>query len=158
MEANKSGHGPVRPAEKLLLEPWQSVWRVVYGFGVALLIERLLGTQISLWGWLLTLLGALVVLRVAPLVGRKALPFSKEIEAVWFGQRQLGRQYDSYQWAKLLWLGIGIGTYVVLAGRFGNPVGGIALVCILAGAVGTIMWLRVQARMATSGGGQNERK
>jgi hypothetical protein len=125
---------------------------------VALLIERLLGPQISLGGWLLMLLSALVVLRVAPLIGRKALPFSKEIEAVWFGQRQLGRQYDSYQWAKLLWLGIGIGIYVVLTGGFGNPVGGVALVCILAGAIATITWLRVQAREATSGVRQNERK
>jgi hypothetical protein len=144
MEANNSKGESVRSIEKLLLEPWQSVFRVVYGFFVALVIARWRGPDISMWEWILLILGALILLRLVPMIARKALPFSKAVKAAWFEQRQLAKRYDSFQWAKLLWIGIGIGAYAVFAGRLRAQEGTLALVCILAGGLGTVMWRRAQ--------------
>lgn len=136
---------PVRTVEKLLLEPWQSVFRIAYGFGVALLIQRLRPGAVPMWELLLLFLAALFLLRIMPLVPRKVLPFSKALKAAWFEQRQLAKRYDSYQWAKLLWIGFGIGAHVLYSGRPQTNEGALALACILAGGLGTMMWLRAQA-------------
>ena len=144
MEANNSKGESVRSIEKLLLEPWQSVFRVVYGFFVARVIARWRGPDISMWEWIVFILGALILLRLVPMIARKALPFSKAVKAAWFDQRQLAKRYDSFQWAKLLWIGIGIGAYAVFAGRLRAQEGTLALVCILAGGLGTVIWRRAQ--------------
>jgi hypothetical protein len=147
MESDNSKGAPVRSIEKLLLEPWQSVFRIAYGFSVGLVVARWRGVDISRWEWVLMFLGALVLLRLVPIIGRKVLPFSKAAKAAWFDQRQLAKRYDSYQWAKLLWIGIGIGGYAVYAGRLRAHEGTLALACILAGGLGTVMWLRAQAEV-----------
>lgn len=145
MEANNSKGESVRSIERLLLEPWQSVFRVAYGFFVALLIVHWRGRDISMWEWILLFLGALILLRLAPIIARKALPFSKAVKAVWFEQRQLAKRFDSFQWAKLLWLGIGVGAHVIYAGRLMAQEGMLALACIVAGGLGAVMWWRAQA-------------
>lgn len=145
METNDSKVESVRSIEKLLLEPWQSVFRIVYGFSVALAIARWRGVDHSWWEWVLMFLGALVLLRLAPIIARKALPFSTAVKAAWFDQRQLAKRYDSYQWAKLLWIGIGVGAYAVYAGRLRAQEGTLALTSIVVGGLGTMMWLRAQA-------------
>jgi len=145
MEASDSKGASVRAVEKLLLEPWQSVFRVAYGFCLPLVITRWRGEDISWWEWALLFLVALVLLRVLPMGPRKVLPFSKALKSVWFDQRQLAKRYDSYQWAKLLWIGIGIGAYAAYAGKLRAQEGILALACSLAGGLGTMMWLHAQA-------------
>jgi hypothetical protein len=145
MEASDSKGASVRAVEKLLLEPWQSIFRIAYGFCLPLVITRWRGEDIPWWEWALLFLVALVLLRVLPMGPRKVLPFSKALKSVWFDQRQLAKRYDSYQWAKLLWIGIGIGAHAAYAGRLRAQEGTLALACILAGGLGTMMWLRAQA-------------
>jgi hypothetical protein len=145
MESDNAKGESVRSVEKLLLEPWQSVFRIGYGFCLSLAIARWWGVNISWWELILLFLAALVLLRVAPMLPRRALPFSKAVRAAWFDQRQLAKRYDSYQWAKLLWIGMGIGAHAIYAERLRGQEGALALVCILAGGLGTVMWLRAQA-------------
>ena len=144
MESDNSKGDSVRPVEKLMLEPWQSGFRIPYGFCLSLVISRWRGVDISWWELFLLFLASLVLLRVAPIIPRKVLPFSKAIKSAWFDQRQLAKRYDSYQWAKLLWIGIGIGAHAAFAGSLLNRVGVLAAGCILAGGLGMIVWLRAQ--------------
>ncbi len=148
MESENPMVGIVRPAEKLLLEPWQSGFRMAYGFCLLMLIVKWRGTQIPWWELLLLFLGALVVLRIAPLLPRKILPFSATLKGEWFKQRQLAKHYDSYQWAKLLWIGAGMTAYAIKTGRIQERDGVLALSCVATGIVGTVLWKRVQAAVA----------
>lgn len=144
----------LRGPERLLLEPWQSALRFFFGFGVLDVATRCRVTvAMSFWQLCALLLAALLALRVACLLVRNLLPFSSRLKDAWFDQRQLAKRFDSYQWAKLLWIGLGMATYVAYLGRLPSKEAALALVCIVAGAVGTLCWRRAQtATRRTSSG------
>lgn len=151
MATHNSKAGAVRSAERLLLEPWQSGFRMAYGFCLLAVTAKWRGTQIPWWELLLLFLGALVALRIAPMLPRKIFPFSAAVKAAWFNQRQLAKQYDSYQWAKLLWIGAGMTAHTARTGRMQEQEGVLALACIAAGILGTVLWKRTQAAVARTG-------
>ena len=61
------------------------------------------------------LLAGLFLLRLVPAALRRLLPFSTETQDVWRERRRLGKRYDSYQWRKLLWIGLGISLNVLFS-------------------------------------------
>jgi hypothetical protein len=86
------------------------------------------------------LLAILLMLRVAPVLIRRLVPFSDWAQRTWAERRELSRRYDSYQWRKLLWVGLGLALYVALSWEATSLRIAISLTCILAGALGLARW------------------
>ncbi|HXF52637.1 MAG TPA: hypothetical protein VNK52_00805 [Hyphomicrobiaceae bacterium] len=135
--------------ERFLLEIDEGVfgalYRAIIGFAALPAMRLLLGDGASDWFIVPFLLAILLALRLVPAVLRKLLAFSQPVQEVWAARRRLAKQYDSYQWRKLLWIGVGLALYTALSGQFST--GGLATsaFCILGGALGTVRWWAVAA-------------
>src|SRR5687767_6602602 len=101
--------------------PWSEVSRAVIGFIALPIFAALFGTPTSGRTLYLFFLGLLLALRLVPAVFRKLLPFPDEVRVRWTERRNLAKRYDSFQWQKLFWLGLGLGSYVVLFGVVWPP-------------------------------------
>ncbi len=98
-----------------------SAWRLACAF--RRLFARLSGGSDQIWIDLVLFLALLIGLRVVPAVLRELLPFSAEAKQIWFDRRQIAKRYDSYQWQKLFWVGLGLLPYAVNGGlRTGEAV------------------------------------
>jgi hypothetical protein len=88
---------------------------------------------------------ALIGLRVIPAVLRKLLPFSAEAKKIWSDRRQIAKVYDSYQWQKLFWIGVGLLPYAAVGGglRTGETV--LTVICLAGGGAGLLIWRRINA-------------
>ena len=73
--------------------------------------RALSGDADRIWIDLALFLALLIGLRVGPAVLRKVLPFSAEAKQIWLDRRQIAKKYDSYQWQKLFWVGLGLLPY-----------------------------------------------
>jgi hypothetical protein len=73
---------------------------------------------------------------------RRIVPASTVVRTHWEWRRTLARHYDSYQWRKLLWFGIGI--MMADAPRWPHTTAPLALglACIAAGVAAEIVWRR----------------
>jgi hypothetical protein len=89
----------------------------------------------------------LVAVRLVPFIFRRLLPFSREVTSNWSRRRRLAKRFDSYQWQKLLWIGVGLTSYIVVAADYGGSSCALAAFCLLSGGFGLAIWSRV--RMAT---------
>jgi uncharacterized membrane protein YfcA len=121
--------------------------RVVLGYFFVSIVEVVrpgagLGT-LSAW-----LLVALFAVKVAAAAGRRAAPASADVRAHWEWRRNLARYYDSYQWRKLVWFGIGI----MIGAAMGSPGTRqqwiLGLVCFAAGAAAEPLWRRHRLALA----------
>lgn len=120
--------------------PFGEVYRVVLGFSI-LSLHRLVDQDgRSSWVLFVSFLGVLLALRLIPAVVRHILPFSEQVQRIWYGRRQLAKRYDSYQWQKLLWIGLGLGCYIGLSGRLSGPPVALAAMCLVAGGAGLLCW------------------
>ena len=90
-------------------------------------------------------LALLIGLRVGPAVLRKLLPFSDEGKQIWFDRRQLAKRYDSYQWRKLFWVGLGQLLYAAVGGGLMTGEWLLTAVCLIGGGAGLIIWRRNNA-------------
>lgn len=142
-----------RNFEQLLIGPGQSALRAVLGFALAWVSAPWrAAAQPSFWTLLALLLAVLLALRLLLTAIRNILPFSQHLKAAWFQQRQLAKRFDSYQWSKLLWFGLGLATW--LATQTQRRPGEIALVvvCLAAGSAGTFFWRRASAALVPAAG------
>jgi len=87
----------------------------------------------------------LIGLRVGPAVLRKLLPFSAEAKQIWLDRRQIAKKYDSYQWQKLFWVGLGLLPYANAGGglKAGEMV--LTAICLIRGCAGLLIWRRINA-------------
>ena len=120
--------------------PLNAAYRTLIGFVFFPLYIHLFGPTTSFWRLSLFLLAVLVLLRLVPAVLRHLLPFSGEVKAMWKEQRQLAKRYDSFQWQKLFWIGLGLTAYLPLGGGFSPPQLTLAGVCLVSGALGLWVW------------------
>ncbi len=139
--------GQIHPVERFLLlaeqPPWQAVYRAAIGFLSLPLYFRWYGEDGPVWALVLFIVGVLFLLRLVPAILRQVLPFSKEIQLLWSRQRQLAKQYDSYQWRKLFWIGLGFAGYLAFSRRLrGDPLV-LVSVCLVAGGLGLVVWRKV---------------
>ena len=104
--------------------PWGGIYRLVIGFLAPVAASFLLGDEGSGWALVPFLVGALLTLRVVPALFRKMMPFSDAAREVWAERRQMAKRYDSYQWRKLFWIGVGLALYTTLSGKLYLPRGG----------------------------------
>jgi hypothetical protein len=125
---------------------WGAVSRVMLGLAVPPVFPMLLGDHPSIWAYLALFLALLLGLRLGPAVVRLLLPFSPEAKEIWSERRFLAKRYDSYQWQKLFWIGLGMLPYVIVAwgARQGELV--VAALALIAGGVGQVVWHNVRAR------------
>ena len=138
----------MRAVEKALVgvtaAPWHAGYLVPTGFAILATFDALFGADGSLSSLLLVFFGALLALRLAPAMLRRALPVSREVHSAWFRHRVLAKNYDSYQWQKLLWIGAGMATYLVFSAHRDVVQAGLTVGSIVAGTIGMALWRRVR--------------
>ena len=83
--------------------------------------------------------GVLFALRVVPAILRKALPFSRQVTVIWAERRRMAKRFDSYQWQKLFWFGIGLAAYAISPGEFGGIARALTVFCLVSGALGFLV-------------------
>lgn len=126
--------------------PWHVLYWVVIGFCFVLLFRSLFSAASSglfVGCFLLTLFG----LRVGPALLRRLIPFSKEVQEMWALRRQWAKLYDSYQWRKLLWIGLGMAAGATFVHRTLGYEMTVAAFCIIVGSLGTVFWRRRKRQM-----------
>ena len=124
---------------------WSAVSRVVLGFCIAPVFRAATGEYDRIWVTLALFLGLLIGLRVIPAVLRMILPFSAETKAIWFQRRQVAKRYDSYQWQKLFWVGVGLLAYAAIGGGLHTGEQVLALICLVGGGAGLALWRKAEA-------------
>jgi hypothetical protein len=140
---------PIGAVERVLLaiddDAFGALSRVAIGFATLPAMSLLLGSNISDWTVVPFLLSILLLLRLVPAVVRKLVPFSGAVQEAWAVRRRLAKQYDSYQWRKLMWIGIGLALYTAVSGQFSAARVVVCSACLLAGMVGMLRWRLVSA-------------
>jgi hypothetical protein len=122
--------------------PIQPLYQAIIGSIVVPAFARTIGGTVD-WRLVPFFLAVLAAVRVVPAVLRHVLPLPAEVKAHWFRQRALAKRYDSYQWRKLFWFGLGLAAYVALFDRGGRVEQALALVCLVSGALGLVVWRQV---------------
>ena len=138
--------------EQLLVKlddgPWTACSRALLGFLIVPAASQLIGeTARTAWGLAGFFLGALFLVRLVPAVARAVVPFSQASLNVWGYRRGLGKRYDSYQWQKLLWVGLGMFGQILVAREFPRAAVTLSMLCIGTGLVGLIAWRTVDVRI-----------
>lgn len=128
-----------------------ALYRVAIGFAALPAMSFLLGRDASDWLLIPFLLVILLALRFGPAVLRRVLPMSGAVKDVWAQRRRVAKRYNSYQWRKLMWIGLGLALYVAVSGQFTSTRIGIVLGCLLAGAAGTARWYAVCSNDKSAG-------
>jgi len=121
--------------------PWPDAFRIMFGYFLGASWSRLRDNTPS-WSVFPYFLMMLIALRLAPAIVRRLVPFGAQLQATWFEKRQLAKRFDSYQWRKLIWLGVGLTIYVLLSGQLVGHVIIVTVICLLSGASGLWMWER----------------
>ena len=120
--------------------PWSAIYRLGIGFLVLPFYTLCLGRDGSFRSLGLFFLGVLVALKLVPAISRRVLPFTGETQALWTQQRQLTKLYDSYQWQKLFWIGLGMASFMALSADRGLPRVALASACLVTGGCGLAVW------------------
>lgn len=124
---------------KLEDAPWHAAYRVLIGF-CFVLIAKAFQPDLPAGLFLAFLAVVLFGLRVGPALIRRAVPFSKAAQERWALRRYWAKLYDSYQWQKLLWIGVGMALGAVLTRRVNGYEMAVAAFCVLSGALGAVFW------------------
>ena len=85
-------------------------------------------------------------------VARKVLPATPAVRTHWEWRRNLARYYDSYQWRKLVWFGVGILAAAGASRQQGAWEIRLGAACILSGALAEVVWRRQRLTTAPAGG------
>src|SRR5687767_13045448 len=102
---------------KLDAPPLNGLLRVVLGLLLLPVYDLICRGRCPGWGFILFFVLVLLALRTVPVVFRKILPFSKAAQDIWANRRRWAKLYDSYQWQKLFWIGIGLALYIAKVGN-----------------------------------------
>ena len=129
--------------------PVSALIRLALGYAIAPFGESL--AEPDAIGWRISLLyvAVLVMMRILPGLLRWAVTFPPEATAVWVHRRQLAKRFDSYQWRKLLWFGIGMAAYVAITERVEPWTVVLAALSVGVGLLGEVLW-QARARAATA--------
>ena len=126
-----------------------ALWRTALGAGFTLAMIHS-PMPIPAWAVPLLFLATLFSIKVGAAVARKVVPASAEVRLDWERRRNLARGYDSYQWRKLLWFGLGI-----LAVASWTPPADwqipLGVACAFSGGVAQIVWRRTAPLLTVDG-------
>ena len=130
--------------------PWAVLYRIPIGYGIIPLSTAVFGVRGLGWGLAVMFLVVLAALRVGPGILRRGLPCSNAIKTIWGERRVLARRYDSYQWRKMLGLGLGMALYLALAHELSLWAVLLAGGSVIGGAAGVGLWHRHSAEVPKS--------
>ena len=144
----------LNPIEQILTRlgdyPGLGILYTAVGAAILMAWDRI-GAAEPAWLLLPFFAAVLILLRVVPAGFRIALPFSQEAAEIWREQRNAGRLYDSYQWQKLFWVGLGMAGYLLVA-KNPNPLKmGLMLGCLLGGGAGLFIYQEIVRRKESAG-------
>jgi hypothetical protein len=135
---------------RLDLPPWGGLFRVTVGYLTFPAWSRLTNNVSSDWTLFPFLLAVLGALRVISLVLRRLLPCSEPVQAVWAARRRLAKRFDSYQWRKLFWIGLGLALYALLSGQRSEGLVTLTFICLFSGSIGLGIWRHRRAQLGAS--------
>ncbi len=124
-------------------QPWAAAWRMLLGAAMPPVFSALAGGNGSVGLYLVLFIALLMTLRVAPALLRFTLPLSPEAKEIWRKRRFIAKDYDSYQWQKLFWMGLGILSHAVVGGDLGLAGYTLAAICLVGGGAGLVNWIRI---------------
>lgn len=134
----------MRLMERMLVNldqsPWHAVYRIAIGLTLIPAWNVVFGNDPTLWALLMSFLGILLSLRVLPAVIRRVLPFSADVRKAWAVRRERGKRYDSYQWQKLFWIGVGLAAYACFANEQRPSIRFLTMFCLMVGFGGLAAW------------------
>ena len=136
----------LRRFERILAGPGQDALRVLCGFLLVPILSTWPQPEPTFFELLWLFLGCLLSIRVAALGLRRLPLFSPALRAKWSRPRALAKRYDSFQWAKLLWIGVGMAVYVFYAGSIRTPQSALAVLSVGGGGLGAFFWRRCRLR------------
>jgi hypothetical protein len=134
-------------ALKLDSAPLNAIWRLLFGFALYPAYNLLCDEKCPPWFFLAYILFILVALRALPIVFRKLIKFSAEAQMTWADRRQLAKVYDSFQWRKLFWMGLGLGGYLLCANVHHDFATCTALLFTIGGGFGLLTWVSISRKM-----------
>ena len=120
--------------------PWCALYRMLAGYLMVPVYGALNGGDLCGAKFLIWFSGVLVGLRLLPALIRKAVPFPDQVKAAWAERRQLAKEFDSYQWQKLLWFGVGMSGYISIGRPLGAAPKLLAVFCLISGGIGLLVW------------------
>ena len=140
---------PLAPVERLLVRieelPGEALYRMAIGFVVLPAFSLVFGKHGGGWALGAFFAGLLFILKLLPAIGRRLLGFSSQIQAIWSARRQMAKRYDSYQWQKLFWLGLGLAADMAVSGDLRRSRVFLTAGCVVAGAAGLAVWRKRRA-------------
>ena len=125
-----------------------ALYRVVIGVLFLPALMAVSGDLVSGWGLFAAFAVLLAGLRIVPAVIRTLLPFPAPVRAAWSQRRDIAKSYDSYQWQKLFWMGLGLAAYLIVQGEFAPQPLALTATCLVAGAFGLLTWRTRRPRTA----------
>lgn len=123
--------------------PWSAVWRVLLGFAIPPVFSAISGGNDAVWIHIALFIGLLAALRIVPALLRFTLPFSPDTKEIWRRRRFIAKEYDSHQWQKLFWIGLGMLPHCFADGGLGLGELAIVAICLVGGGAGLWAWLKV---------------
>jgi hypothetical protein len=120
--------------------PLDAVLRALLGFACIPILSFLHQDVRSAWVLATGLLVLMLSLRIVPVFLRKLLPWPPEVKAVWDERRQIAKRYDSFQWQKLFFIGLGLATYLLVSQAWSSSAISVSSFCVLFGAIGLARW------------------
>jgi hypothetical protein len=122
--------------------PWSAINRAAFGLSLPPVFDVLFAADTSPWTFVAFFVVLLLLLRVVPALLRLALPFSAHVKEIWAERRALAKRYDSYQWRKLFWIGLGLLPHLAIGETsYGEWV--VTIACLVGGSVGLSIWQKV---------------
>lgn len=132
--------------------PFGALYRVAIGLAIIPAMSLVWENRDSDWTLVPFLLAVLMLLRVLPAIVRMLVPFSDSARIVWAARRRMAKQHDSYQWRKLLWIGVGLALYTAASDQLWRSRIVVCSICLLTGVFGMLRW-RVVSRQQRSATG-----
>ena len=120
--------------------PVGALIRLAIGYAIAPFGEFLAEPDGIGWRVLPLFVAVLVMMRVLPGLLRKVVTFPPEATAVWVQRRQLAKRFDSYQWRKVLWFGIGMAASAAITEGVEPWTVVLTAASVGAGLLGEITW------------------
>ena len=120
--------------------PFDAVLRALLGFACIPILSLLRQDVRSAWVLTIGLLVLMLSLRIVPVFLRKLLPWSPKVKAVWDERRQIAKRYDSFQWQKLVFIGLGLACYMLVSQELLTSAIPVSGFCVLFGVIGLVRW------------------
>jgi len=128
----------------VLLEqaPWNVLYRIGIGYALVPVVSQFSGEDRSGWHLVVWFLGVLFTLRLLPAIARMIVPFSREAREIWTERRRVAKDFDSYQWQKLTWFGVGLAVFMSSSGNVDAIVLALTSFCLICGGFAFYVWRR----------------